>query len=140
MIQKLCIFVPFDMKVKKKIIQYVLLLASMVMLLSVIVPHHHHRDGMPCYKPLTTAHQTGDSHGCGCEGHGLFFLNASQSVVTDVDAGPYLFPLLVLFDYIYPPEPAFYEQRWNREKAVYIESLHDTWIASASGRRGPPVW
>lgn len=139
MTENLCIFVTFDMKTKKKIIHYVMLLATMVMLLSVILPHHHHGNGMPCYKSLTTAHQPGDSHDCGCEGHGLFFLNASQSVVADADAGPYLVPLLVLFDYIYPPEPAFYVQLWSREKAVYIESLHDTWIASASGRRGPPM-
>lgn len=117
-----------------------MLVVSFVLLLSTIVPHHHHRDGLPCYKPLTAAHQTGGSHGCGCEGHGLFFQNASQSVGTDGDMGPHLFPLLVLFDYIYPLEPAFYEQFRDKQKAFYIESLHDTWIASASGRRGPPAW
>lgn len=138
--KKLLIFAAFDMETKKKIVRYVMLLVGVVMMLSVIIPHHHHRDGVPCYKPLTEAHHSHDSHGCGCEGHGLFFLNVSQSIVANADAGPYLFPLLILFNYIYPPEPAFYEQLWNREKAVYIESLHDTWIASASGRRGPPLW
>lgn len=137
--KKLSIFVALDMKRRRKIIQYVMLVAGFILLLSTLVPHHHHRDGMPCYAPVTEAHHTGDSHGCGCEGHGLFFLNASQSVGTDGDVGPQLFPLLVLFDYIYPLEPAFYEQFWDKQNAVYIESLHDTWIASASGRRGPPV-
>lgn len=127
------------MERKKQIIRYVLLLASLVMLISVVMPHHHHSSGMPCYKPLTEKHHTSNSHGCGCEGHNLAFFTSFHSAQTDLASSHCLFPLFVLYDYIYPPEPTFVEQLFGRERAVYIESLHDTWIATASGLRAPPV-
>ena len=46
---------------------------------------------------------------------------------------------IFLIDYIYPPEPAFCGQLLDHENAPYIESLHDTWIVSASGLRAPPM-
>lgn len=116
-----------------------LLLVSLVMLISVIMPHHHHSDGMACYKPLTEAHHTSGSHGCGCDGHNLAFLTSFHSASTDLASSHCLFPLFILYDYIYPPTPTFVEQLFGRERAVYIESLHDTWIVSASGLRAPPA-
>lgn len=127
------------MESKKQVIRYVLLLASLVMLISVILPHHHHSNGMPCCKPLTEAHHATNSHSQGCEGHNLASFTSFHSEQTDLASLHYLFPLFILYDYIYPPQPAFVEQLFGRERAVYIESLHDTWIAAASGLRAPPL-
>ena len=63
----------------------------------------------------------------------------SVRIFLDGDVDIHLMPLLVLFDYIYPPEPAFYGQLLDHENALYIESLHDAWIVSASGLRAPPM-
>ena len=63
----------------------------------------------------------------------------SVRIFMDGDVDIHLMPLLVLFDYIYPPEPAFCGQLLDHENAPYIESLHDTWIVSASGLRAPPM-
>lgn len=128
-----------SMEKKKQVIRYTLLLAGLMMLISVIMPHHHHSSGMPCYKPLAEAHHTPDSHSPGCEGHNLAFLTSTHSDQTDLASIHYLFPLFVLYDYIYPPEPALVELLFGRERDVYIESLHDTWIARASGLRAPPL-
>lgn len=120
-----------------------MLVASIFMLLSVVLPHHHHSDGAPCYKLLTTEASSGDhsgaeDHDCGCNGHNIATFSSHQLHVMDVDANHYLVPLLTLFAYIYPPEPAFAGQFFDCSTAVYIESLHDTWISSASGLRAPP--
>lgn len=132
------------MRVSRTISQYVLLAASILVLLSVVIPHHHHSDGIPCYGLMTTEASHGDhngeeSHDCDCTGHNSAFLTSLQSHFTDGDVDLYLFPLLVLFDYINPPGLSFYEQYVERDRAFYIESLHGTWIASASGLRAPPV-
>ena len=60
------------------------------------------------------------------------------SHVTDGNVNQFLFPLLVLFDYINPPVTVFYKLLFENDRACYIESLHDTWIVSASGLRAPP--
>ena len=130
------------MKAKEKIIRYVMLVASIVMLLSVVVPHHHHSNGMPCFKSLTTdthSHKSASSHDCGCNGHNLALFTSLLSHASDLYVSHLLFPLQVLFDYINPPEPAFCGQLFDRGRAFYIESLHDTWITCASGLRAPPV-
>lgn len=120
-----------------------MLMAAILSLLSVVIPHHHHRDGMPCYQSLTAEHAQGDHgadpHDCGCDGHNLAFFDTAASHCTDGDVDIHLIPLLTLFNYIYPPEPAFHGQFFEREYAPYIESLHDTWIASATGLRAPPM-
>lgn len=131
------------MKVKKRIVQYAVLLASMLMLLSVVIPHHHHTDGLPCYSSVATEMAHGDdsstAHDCGCNGHNIAFNSVVQSHFTDGDVTQYLLPLLILFDYTNPLEPQFASQSFMRERAVYIESLHDIWIVSASGLRAPPI-
>ena len=117
-----------------------MLIAGIIMLLSVIIPHHHHSNGLPCFKPLTEhSHKSASSHDCGCNGHNVALFTSLLSHATDVDASHLLFPLQVLFDYINPPEPAFCGQPFERSRAVYIESLHDSWITCASGLRAPPV-
>ena len=128
------------MKAKKNIIRYVMLIAGIIMLLSVIIPHHHHSNGLPCFKPLTEhSHKSASSHDCGCNGHNVALFTSLLSHATDVDASHLLFPLQVLFDYINPPEPAFCGPPFERSRAFYIESLHDSWITCASGLRAPPV-
>ncbi|WP_227472007.1 DUF6769 family protein [Parabacteroides bouchesdurhonensis] len=123
----------------KHIIRYMMLLAGIIVLVSVIVPHHHHEDGFPCYKPLAESHHANKAHGCCCDGHNLAFFSSLHLHVSSVDANMHLYPLAVLFDYINPPMPVFCESMFERESAVYIESLHDTWIVSASGLRAPPL-
>lgn len=131
------------MKAKKKIVHYVMLVASIFMLLSVVLPHHHHKDGAPCYRWLTTeasagGHSDTDSHDCGCNGHNIALYSSLQHPVTDIDTNHILMPLLTLFTYNYSIQPAFTGQFFGAGNAVYIESLHDTWISSASGLRAPP--
>lgn len=122
--------------------RYVVLVAGILTLLSVVIPHHHHRDGMPCYLSLTTEHahsdKSADTHDCGCDGHNLAYFSTHVSHLTDGGTDVLLMPLLVLFDYINPPEPAFRGQVFGSENAPYVESSHDTWIVSASGLRAPP--
>ena len=118
-----------------------MLLVSIVMLISVVVPHHHHSNGLPCYKSLSAeaahgGHGSSESHDCGCNGHNIALYTFSH--VTDGNVNQFLFPLLVLFDYINPPVPVFYKLLFENDRAYYIESLHDTWIVSASGLRAPP--
>ena len=116
-----------------------MLVASIIMLLSVVVPHHHHSNGMPCFKSLTEHnHKSSSSHDCGCNGHNIALYTSIFSHVTDGNVNQFLFPLLVLFDYINPPVPVFYKLLFENDRAYYIESLHDTWIVSASGLRAPP--
>lgn len=125
-----------------------MLVASILMLLSVVVPHHHHSDGLPCYHSIAAEAVHGDStevpserpdaHDCGCNGHNIALHTSVLSHVTDGDVSQYLFPLLIVFDYINPPQPELTGLRFGSEQAVYIESLHDTWISSASGLRAPP--
>ena len=117
-----------------------MLIAGIIMLLSVIIPHHHHSNGLSCFKSLTEhSHKSASSHDCGCNGHNVALFTSMLSHATDVDASHLLFPLQVLFDYINPPEPAFCGQPFERSRAFYIESLHDSWITCASGLRAPPV-
>ena len=98
---------------------------------------------MPCYQSLTAEQAHGDkstdTHDCGCDGHNLAYFSTHISHFMDGDVDIHLMPLLVLFDYIYPPEPAFCGQLLDHENAPYIESLHDAWIVSASGLRAPPM-
>ena len=131
-------------KVIQQAMRYVVLMAGILSLLSVVVPHHHHRDGMPCYHAWTADHAQGegdtDSGQCGCDGHNLAYLNSNgTSVATDGDADLYLTSLLILFDYLYPPELTLGERLVVRERIGYIESPHDSWIVEATGLRSPPV-
>lgn len=137
------------MKRKEIIVRYFMLLVSFVLLLSVVVPHHHHSDGMPCYKSLLvelaeeeheghTAHGCDTTHDCGCNGHNVALYTSLFVHADTTDVHAYLFPLLVLFDYINPPEPVISNLWKEKNRIFYIESLHDTWIVSASGLRAPP--
>lgn len=128
------------MDVKRRIASYVVLVASVIMLLSVVVPHHHHSDGMPCYKALTEhSHHSAESHDCGCNGHNLAIFTSILSQATDTDASHLFIPLHTLFDYKDTLLPPAEKRPFDRERAFYIESLHDTWIASVGGLRAPPL-
>lgn len=131
---------------KERIATYVSLIASVLLLLSVVVPHHHHADGMPCYHWLTeiaddesddssgTSHSAAE-HDCGCLGHNqALFSSVEQHAASDL----HLIPLFILFHYINPLSAVALPLPFERERAFYIESLHDSWIAKASGRRAPP--
>lgn len=129
-------------RVKKIVVQYVMLMAGILILLSVVIPHHHHSDGLACYKFMTTESAEGsadEAHNCDCTGHNLAFNSSIQSHITDGDAVQYLFPLLILFDYVYSPEPVSEGRLFNSGETAYIESLHDTWIVRATGLRAPPM-
>lgn len=127
------------MRDKKQTIRYIMLVAGFIMLLSVVVPHHHHSNGMPCFKALTEhSHHNPDSHDCGCNGHNLALFTSLLSQATNGDANHLFVPLHVLFSYINPVVPSLKEQSFIRERAFYIESLHDTWVARVGGLRAPP--
>lgn len=131
---------------KERIATYVSLIASLLLLLSVVVPHHHHADGMPCYHWLTelTDEDDADSsdtthsaaaHDCGCLGHNqALFSSVEQHAASDL----HLIPLFILFNCIHAFEAVALPLPFEREQAFYIESLHDSWIAKASGLRAPP--
>ena len=129
--------------VRQKILRYVVLMAGILALISVVVPHHHHRDGMPCYKVLTDEQSQdstrSDTHHCSCDGHNLAYLNIGASSSVSGDVMHHLVPLSLLFDYVYPPEPAFRGQLLYRGYILYVEALRDSWIVSASGLRAPPM-
>lgn len=141
--EKLSIFAIGSMRAKENIYRYVMLLAGIVLLVSVVVPHHHHSNGLPCYRSLTAeashdGHDGHDGHDCGCNGHNIALYTSLLSHATHVEPDQFLFPLLILFDYINPPVPLFYKLLFENERACYIESLHGAWIISASGLRAPP--
>ncbi len=124
-------------KVGNRIIRYVLLMAGLLMLLSVMIPHHHHADGSACYMPLTEAmaHDNADrgaTGDCSCDSHNLFLLYSLS------DIGPHLFPLLVLFDHFNTSDDHLFHWLLRPERPIYVESLHDSWIARATGLRAPP--
>lgn len=130
-------------KMKQRIVQYVVLMAGILALLSVVIPHHHHRDGMPCYQSLTAeqAHgdKSADTHDCGCDGHNLAYFSTHISHFMDGDVDIHLMPLLVLFDYIYPPEPAFCGQLLDHENAPYIGVAARHLDSECLGTRAPPM-
>ena len=106
-----------------------MLLVSIVMLISVVVPHHHHSNGLPCYKSLSAeaahgGHGSSESHDCGCNGHNIALYTSIFSHVTDGNVNQFLFPLLVLFDYINPPVPVFYKLLFENDRAYYICLLY----------------
>lgn len=133
---------------KEKIATYISLVASVLVLLSVVIPHHHHDDGTPCYRWLAEAvadtggssssenSHTQHSHGGACLGHNqALFSSEEHHAVSDA----HFYPLLVLFDFIDLQKIfAVMSPAYGRERTFYIESLHDSWIAKASGLRAPP--
>lgn len=128
---------------RKKLIRYFLLFTGLLFLLSVTIPHHHHEDGRSCYK-LNIEHTTQDraegeaSHDCICNGHTIaFFFSNTGGVSNETDL--LLFPIQTLFDQINPVAPAFTGALFLSTQAIYLESRHDIWIASASGLRAPPL-
>lgn len=142
------IFRIFVTMKRERIATYISFFASILLLLSVIVPHHHHDDGMPCYRwifELSADSAQGDAvpeeaashqHDCGCVGHNqALFSSLEHHAVSE----QYLIPLLVLFDFINPPELFTSSLIYSRERAFYVESLHDAWVVRAAGLRAPPV-
>ncbi len=128
------------MREKKQIIRYMMVVAGFIVLLSVVLPHHHHSNGLPCFSPLTEhSHHHDANDDCSSNGHSIALFSSMLSQVTDVAIDQILSPLLVLFDYINPPASTFLTQAFERSRAFYIESLHDSWIAAIGGLRAPPM-
>lgn len=136
------------MKIRKQyILRYWMLAASIWMLLSVIVPHHHHADGMPCCFPMTEQGMDpddeeadhADAHDCNCEGHNLAILSGSSTLLHGSDMQVFWVPLQTLFDYLDPTLALSPRAQFGEEEAVFIESLHGVWVASAAGLRAPPA-
>ncbi len=138
-------------KVATLLIRYFMLAAGIVLLLTVIVPHHHHEDGTPCihmsdqdtHGHEVDGHATDPSHhhaDCGGSGHTIVFnVNTSSGHSADNHTDCCLMPLVTLYDYTYPPRIDYATLAFYSDKAVYIESLHDTWIPAAVGLRAPPA-
>ena len=128
--------------VRQRFRQYVALLTCLLLLLSVVIPHHHHSDGTPCCQSIEWEHsqgdQSADSHQCGCEGHNLAVFDQRDSHQID-NLHLHLISLETLFDYVYPPEIAFWESLLDYEDANFSESLYKVWLFNAIGLRAPPV-
>ena len=112
----------------------------MLLLFSMMTPHHHHQDGTPCCQPIEWEHSHGDesadtSHN-GCEGHHLAVIDTQQA---NVHLEHYLIPLCVLFDYVYPPEVAFFNRLLKLIDVSSSESLYEVCLLRAIGLRGPPI-
>lgn len=122
-------------------------MASIIMMLSVTLPHHHHDDGLPCYRSLQTeinehtehSHTNDKNHDCGCNGHNAVVYASVLSHLTDGDVHQYLMPLLVMFNYIYPPQPQTFTLFSTHRYIAYIDPVKDVWITETLGLRAPPV-
>lgn len=132
-------------------IRFFMLAAGLVLLLTVIIPHHHHENGMPCIHwsdqdaPAHDAegHDAAPAHGhadCGGSGHTIVFnANTQQGHTLDDLSACCLIPLITLYDYSYPPLIDYVSTAIYADKAIYIETLRDTWIPAAAGLRAPPA-
>lgn len=127
---------------KEKIAYYIVLAASFVLLLSVVIPHHHHSNGLPCFEWIMG--EAADTHShhhvddTGCTDHNQALNLTIDKHVFEHDMTLVLTPLLTLFNYS-DTEDTLFLLLFNREAAIYKETLHDTWIGKAKGLRAPPV-
>lgn len=124
---------------KKFFRRYLALLTCLLLLSSMVIPHHHHQDGTPCCQPIEWEHSHGDEsadmHHNGCEGHHLAVIDSQYDSVSHVH---FLIPLCVLFDYVYPPDLAFFNQLLEITDASFSETLYEAWFLRSIGLRGPP--
>ena len=138
------------MRRRKSHTVFLMLIASLFVLLSVILPHHHRSDGMACYALVEHLHDADSSEpptsssdhatDCGCNGHNPAFYSTANNLLDLTDAHIFLMPLLVLIDYIYPPEPLFCGDANSVFSNFYNALLYDSWIVSATGLRAPPAY
>lgn len=128
------------MKVKERIVSYVVLAASFLLLLSVAIPHHHHSNGLPCIEWIFGASADHHSHphteDTGCTDHNQALNLTIDKHVIEHDLNVLLCPLFTLYEYT-NPQPSF--SFFNSNSSIYIESLHDFWIGKAKGLRAPPA-
>ena len=66
----------------------------------------------------------------------------TQDHDTHAAVTPILIPIFVFLNYLYPAELEQTGLCFSRKHPsfYYIEALHDTWIARASGLRVPPLF
>lgn len=131
---------------KRRHIACLLLFISVVMLIVPVVPHHHHDDGSICMKSDLPAegccHQHDDTcaEHCCCDTGCMtthFFQQVPQS------GGDNLLPDFVWVATLFT-EPLLRllllpDVTDVRQKSVYLESLHGTFVTRAKGLRAPPA-
>lgn len=123
-----------------------LFLLSILMLAVPVVPHHHHGDEVICMKNdfhagcTEAAHHPGQHPGC-CHDKGCLTTHFYQRTPRAERKTPEIKPVQL---------PAFFatcmqqlyvtdnDLQTSHSYSPYIESLHDTHIARATGLRAPP--
>lgn len=143
----LAFFTIFAHMRNKLHIKLFLLFVSMVLVAMPAIPHHHHGTGVVCMKDDLKETDCCDAHHshhhqeddpCCTEGCVTHFKASTPTV--DLD---HVQPLYVYVDTLFTlPLLRFLTQLTEKDapplRAVYVESLHGTYIARAAGLRAPP--
>lgn len=145
------------MKAKRSIAKFFFFI-SILMLVVPVMPHHHHSNGLICMKndlPAPCSHADDKAcsnptdsdcstqathHPCCCNTYCVtsHFTQKAPSL-TDVNLQPDYTWVATLFY-----EPAFrlllqLEEKERHTYPYYLESLHSTLVATATGLRAPPT-
>lgn len=129
---------------EKRHIAYFLLFISMVMLIVPVIPHHHHDNGMICMKNDLSSdgcchHQGPCNEHCCCDTGCMtthFYQQAPNSDNSSVQ--PTFLWVTTLFSEPILKLLTIPEETSARQRFVYRESLHGTFITRATGLRAPP--
>lgn len=132
---------------RKRYIPFFLLVVSLLMMAVPVFPHHHHANGLLCMKNDIGPHccqqhpsETGSETHCCCE-TGCIAHHFFQQMPTDMRTSPHP-AVSELIPFLSPLLLRLAASRAIAPKGdipIYIESLHGTLIAHATGLRAPPV-
>ncbi len=136
-------------KSAQSMIRFFMLAAGLILLLTVVIPHHHHADGRPCIHLVDQdQHEEHNNHDgmhphphsdCDCSGHTIAYTSGTQQGHSSEQGMPVpALPLFTLINSTSPLRAICITDAFYSDKAVYIESLHDTCIPGATGLRAPP--
>lgn len=126
-------------------IAYLLLVISLLMPMVPVFPHHHHANGLLCVKNDIGSHcchqhaESQDEGHCCCQ-TGCVTQHFFQQMPTSVSNGP-LPAVSELIPFLSPLLLRLAASRAVASKGdipIYIESLHGTLVARATGLRAPP--
>ncbi len=136
-------FIHMHKKRRTVYISYFLFAISIIMLISSSLPHHHHNSGAVCLKEDISTHtmhndlKHSQNHCCGDECTSRFQFRTNNNTQVNHAQPHYLFAITLF------TKPLL---RWllqTQSKSIaappYLEKLHNTSIAYAVGRRGPPT-
>ncbi len=124
-------------------ITYLLFLISIIMLEVPVIPHHHHTNGMLCMKNDLSANccETQPSehhkHCCHTKCVATHFFKKTPATEDGIEITPSAESSLYL-PAVFLPQSDALSFKPIHKPPFYIESLHGTHIARASGLRAPP--